>query len=981
MAAELLLEREAELGALSELFARAAGGHGGLVLVEGPPGVGKTALLERAAELARSRGLGVLRARGHELERAFGWGVARSLLEASPAIGSDRERAELMAGPAAPAGVLFEHAEHAAGAPASEAGFAILQGLRWLVVRLARRAPLLLIVDDAQWADEPSLRFLVYLTGRLSDQPIAVLVGARLDERGEGGLLEQLAGDSAAQVRVPAPLSAAAVTRLVRERLAGADDGFCRRCLELTAGNPLQLRALLAAIEQQGRAADGVALVAAAELAARSLGRSVLRRLGALSPDARALARAVAVLEDDAPLGLAGTLATLTSAATLSAADELARADVLRAGDPVGFTHPLVRAAVYGRLGFGERAQLHRRAAGLLAASGAPGERVSAHLLESATAGDDVVVGVLRAAARRALAQGVPGSAVRYLERALREPPAEADRAGVLEELGRAEAAAGRPAAASHLEAATELVAAPRTRAALLLELGRVLHDGGRLIDASATFRRGLDELGAAAVADERHAGAGDTRRVRQARDADELAVDLESGYLTSAMLEPELAADAHRRVDAILASEALLSSRAGRALVSKAMIMRLFAGGPHDEILAVAHRLLGDGRLIEEDGADSQARSHVIGCLSWCDDFEAAEHALRLSFADAQRRGSVLTFAMAAQLRARQRLWTGPIAVAVADARAADEIWRTGLHMYVHASGHALVSGLLELGEPDEADRVLAPAGEQPAASGFFAAWRQSALGRVAAYRGDDAAALEAFLAVGRRLAELLAVNPTVLPWRSEAGLAAQRLGRRDRAHELIAEELALAERFGAPRAIGVARRADGLLERGEAAVERLRAAVEPLAACGARIEQTRALIDLGSAIRRAGRPTEARDTLREALVLAEATGARALAERARDELRIAGGRVPARRASARRTHPQRASRGRARGRRPEQPADRRRAVRHGEVGRVAPGQRLPQARHPRPRPARRDAGPGRRPRRLRRRRGSRGRCRGSPQ
>ena len=134
------------------------------------------------------------------------------------------------------------------------------------------------------------------------------------------------------------------------------------------------------------------------------------------------------------------------------------------------------------------------------------------------------------------------------------------------------------------------------------------------------------------------------------------------------------------------------------------------------------------------------------------------------------------------------------------------------------------------------------------------------------------------------------------MLPWRSEAGLAAQRLGRHDQARTLIAEELALAERFGAPRAIGVARRAAGLLERGDAAVERLRSAVEPLAACGARVEQARTLVELGAAIRRAGRPGEARGTLREALVLADAAGATALARRAREELRLAGGRAPAR-------------------------------------------------------------------------------------
>src|SRR4051812_17956140 len=610
-AAGVLLEREVELAVLAELFERAAGGDGGLVLVEGPPGLGKSALLERAAGLARERGLVGLRGRGHELGRAVGWGVVRALREAGRAALPEFGREGLRGGPARPGRVLFGSGEDAADAPASEAGFAIMHALYWLLVRLAERAPLLVVVDDAQWVDEPSLRFLVYLVARLSDQPIALVVAARAGDRGEGGLLEQLVGDATGAVRALAPLGVAAVTRLLRERLPGIDDAFCRRCFELCGGNPLQLRELLAAIEQQGRPAGDAALAAAAELAARSLGRSVLRRLGVLSADARALARAVAVLEDDAPLALAGSLATLGPSAALAAADELARADLLRAGDPLGFTHPLVRAAVYGQLAFGERAHMHRRAARLLAQARASSERVSAHLLESSPDGDDVVVELLRASARRALAQGTPASAVRYLERALREPPAETARPAVLAELGRAEALAGRPMASAHLEAAIDDIADSRERAALLLEFGRELHHGGRVREASAAFGRGLDELRAGEPEDDRS----------------ELAVDLEGGYLTSAMHTPDRAADAHARADAILADERL-TSRAGRARASKAMVMRLFAGAPHREVLGVAFALFGGGRLIEEDCGDSQALTHVIGTLSWCDAYPVADRA-----------------------------------------------------------------------------------------------------------------------------------------------------------------------------------------------------------------------------------------------------------------------------------------------------------------------------------------------------------------
>ena len=606
MSIETPLERDVELAAITALVEDASSGRGGLWFLEGPPGMGKSRLLDHAAQLARDDGLGVLRARGHELERAFAWGVARSLLEAS----IDEE---LLSGPAAPARAVFIPGEDSEGG-----GFAILHALYWLTVRLAERAPLLLAVDDAHWADEPSLRFLVYLAGRLADQPIAVLVATRVGERGEAGLLEQLGADPVARVRVLEPLGAAAVAALVRARLPDATDGFCLRCLELTAGNPLQVRELLLAIEHVETPDDEESLARAAELAARSLGRSVLRRLGALSPEAQSLARAVAVLEDDAPVQMAAALATIPATDALTAAEELGRADVLRAGDPLGFTHPLVRAAIYGRLPLAEREQIPRRAARLLADGGAPEQQVSAHLLETLPAADEVAVAVLRSAAQRALAQGAPHSAVDYLDRALREPPPEPTRARVLAELGRAEAVAGRPEAVVHLEAAVALVAGPAERAALRLAFGRALHHAGRLDEASEAFRRGLDEVGS---------------------DASELAMDLEGAYLNSAMHTPGRAADAHRRGEAILA-DLRVESRADRELASTAMMMQLFAGRPYDEVLAVARGLDTAGRGVEGEAADSRTPPYAIGTLIWCDDFRAAGDALAFTLAAAARCG-----------------------------------------------------------------------------------------------------------------------------------------------------------------------------------------------------------------------------------------------------------------------------------------------------------------------------------------------------
>jgi DNA-binding CsgD family transcriptional regulator len=235
--------------------------------------------------------------------------------------------------------------------------------------------------------------------------------------------------------------------------------------------------------------------------------------------------------------------------------------------------------------------------------------------------------------------------------------------------------------------------------------------------------------------------------------------------------------------------------------------------------------------------------------------------------------------------------LWTGPIDEAVHDARAAWHVLPPR-SIYRSSAAYCLVSGLLAQGDGDEAAAALdslAGPNEPP----FFSAWRVMAKGRLAAHRGADARALAAFLAVGQLHDELLIVNPAVLPWRSEAALAAQRLGQSDRAAALVSEELRLANRFGAPRAIGVARRAAGLLARGHDAIELLRSAADALAGCGARVEHARALADLGAAIRRGGHPAQARAVLHDAVALADEVRSAAVADAARAELRLAGGRA----------------------------------------------------------------------------------------
>jgi tetratricopeptide (TPR) repeat protein len=524
-----------------------------------------SALIQHVRDSARGE-FNLLSAAGSEVERELGWGVARSLFEPWLMRLPEGGRADLLTGPAASASLLFAPNGEAVTLPPCDASFAILHGLYWLVVRAAEAQPTLLVIDDAHWADEPSLRLLTYLVDRIRDQPVGVLVAARSGETDAAGLLAHLAGDRDVTVCEPAPLSVAAITTLIQQRLPDADEMFCRRCHELTAGNPLGVREVLLAIANCQAAATARDLETIADRAAHSLSRSVLRRLASLIPEARALADAMSVFEVRAELQWAAALVDLEPAAALAALDQLERVDILRGEDEFVFTHPLLRTIIYRALPRGRKGQLHRRAATVLHAAHLSPECVASHLLASPATGDGEVVEILRDAARCAMAHGVPASAARYLERALREPPSDECRVQLLAELGLAEASSAPHRAIEHLEAAIDLARDPEQRAALAVGLGRALHDAGRPEDACATFERGLAEL---------------------QDDSGELAAELEAWYLTAALLVPKRVRDAHRRADEVAAKPGIASTPTGRLLVSRSITVLVRAGRSHEQVLS----------------------------------------------------------------------------------------------------------------------------------------------------------------------------------------------------------------------------------------------------------------------------------------------------------------------------------------------------------------------------------------------------------
>jgi predicted ATPase len=162
---DTLLERDRDLARIEALLEDARAGAGEALALQGGAGVGKTRLLAEAAERASGTGFRVLHAHGGELEREFPFGVVRQLFEAPLQAASDRERSRLLAGAAGLAGSLLGQGpageSPTGGASGVSSPLAAMHGLYWLTANFASEEPLLLVIDDAQWADAASLRWLV----------------------------------------------------------------------------------------------------------------------------------------------------------------------------------------------------------------------------------------------------------------------------------------------------------------------------------------------------------------------------------------------------------------------------------------------------------------------------------------------------------------------------------------------------------------------------------------------------------------------------------------------------------------------------------------------------------------------------------------------------------------------------------------------------------------------------------------------------
>lgn len=883
---EPLVEREQELAALTALILSALEGAGQLAVVQGPAGIGKTRLLAVARAEAERAGMRVLTARGSELEREFTYGLVRQLFEPVLASVGEAERAELLDGAAQQAAPLFSG--HTAPPPTGgDAGFARLHGLYWLTANLCTQGPLLVIIDDLHWGDAPSLRFLAHLIPRLDGLPLLAKVALRPAEpAAEKDLLAQITTDPLATLLRPAPLSEAGSARLVRALLANrdqaakADEAFCAACHAATGGNPLLLRELASVAVVEGVAPSAAGVARLTSLAFRAVGQRVALRLARLGARAKALCGAVAILGEDAEPALAGAIAGLEPAQTLETAQELAAVEILRPHGPLGFVHPLVRDAVYAGLSATERINAHVQAARLLVEAGVASEHVAAHLLLIPPAGDEWVVAVLRRAAEEAFRGGSPEAAVTYLERCLQEPPAPEQRAEILVQVGTIAQLVDVAKAAKHLRAALTPVQEPEQRALIAEMLGHALNFAGCHNEAVEVYSQAIDVLG------QEH---GD----RQAR--------LEAGILTVAVSAPALRGLAIERLRdrSDGHSDEGLGSRMLDCLIA---VHDAFAGEPAQTAVARARRGLADGTLLQQANGSTP---FVGGCVVlMAADLDEVMPLLDAALADANLHGSVFAVGILKCYQSLAWLWRGHLAEAEADAREAVRAIVTARIAIVRPLAAAfLADALMEQGRLEEAAAALAGV-DLPEPTPATGHWYRvlDSRARLLMLQGRTRESLDASLACGRCYSVHGRDNPALVDWRSGAALALRALDRREEAQTLAAEELALARRWGAPRALGRALRVagltglTGLTGGGEQGLGLLREAVAVLEPSPARLEYAKALVELGAALRRSGQRAASREHLRQGMELAEVSGATPLVHRARTELRATGARPPRR-------------------------------------------------------------------------------------
>ncbi|MBV6702254.1 AAA family ATPase [Kitasatospora aureofaciens] len=851
----MLLERDTELAVARLALRAAADGRSAQLLLTGPFGIGRSALLRALPAQAERTPLRVLRAEAALMEQDFAFGVVRQLFDSLLTVLPTDLRDHWLARAGAARQVLGDAAFVGQEPPSGHepATAAVLSDLRRLVAELSAETPLLLLIDDLQWADRPSLRWLGHLTARLDGLRVLVVCTLRDGDPGSRDpLVNEVAEASARELR-PTALSRAAARTLVRDRFGEpGEDEFAAACHEASAGNPAFLTSLLGALAAAGRRPTNAGADAVRTLRPAALRDRLAGCLRSQTAPVRDLAAAIATLGEPGDTAQVGRLAGLDPVGCAAALRGLHRLGLLADPNRAIFVHPVVRDAVEAAMSAAERQRRHEGAAAVLYDAGRPAEQVAVQLMAVATSAHPWSAAVLRSAADTALRRGAPDLAARYLRRALLDvSEADPERARLLVELAVAERSFDHAACERHIAQAIPLLATARERAAAALHLpSNFLR--ATTPSATALLREVAAELGHPDTLDGfgREAALRLEARLRHADCRDPVRLAESIGKLS--VIEPAVCSRGERELLAVLLHAATLG-----------------AGRPAAELARQAERIL------EREPATALSPHSVVPLLvttlvgadapgaleSWLSAGESGRHPSGAAEAAPDHAERALVHLARGRLTLAREQAERACARAEAGGSTGDGLAAVAL------AAVALATRDLPLGA-----RVLAatdrhrPAGLAPAAMlGLLRARRQM-------HRGDPAAALDTALACGRELESTGWRNPVLFPWRPWAIGLARALGDEFAARALAEEEHARAEAWGAPVALGRALRLRAALAGGGPAVDLLREAVEVLRHSADELERARALRDLG---RRLGAGAEATAVRRESDRLAAACGA----------------------------------------------------------------------------------------------------------
>ena len=913
-----------------------ASGRRALILIRGGPGTGKTTVLDDALSTVVSRGpIGktaseptVLRVRCVEdaakqpfwLGRAVvdGLGLTGPGAHDSPLLGSGASviRPALWA-VADRTGRRFTRPGRGIGGdappepvtarmPTTE--YTVLSGLSRLAANVMATGPFVLSIDDLQWCDEQSLRWIDYLMRRARDKPLVVIATVRTPAPAAvlGVAGDHLGADYGTMITL-GPLDIDNVRAMV-EAGTGVAPGpeFVEACRLVSGGHRGTLAQMVAAVVDAGLEPDDTAVGQLHHVAMTVIEAFVAENLAGQPEHVHHVVRAVAVLAST-DIDLVSALSGVPARGVRASLEFLRDNHFLSEGGD-DFRHELVRAALLRAAPDGEVTWMRDRAARLLNDAGLPAEVVASQLLPLGVAPEPWMQTVLRDAARDASSRGAPKVALRHLSPLLNQSPGDL---GLRGQIAGIVAKFNPRQALEHLHTTLDLTTDPRARAELAIELGQCASAVQEAPAAVEVLIEAADALyttiAQAEAATDEPAGVDGADAETEDTDEDteataefvaeqasaydrELCMRLEATVMLVGSSDRTTLTRVRQRLSAV--PEPVGDTPADRYLMAMHAIERVVTGTEPERAVALARGALP----LDPAGYVNPTAAVSAFVFAIADELPQSLAALDLAIANDESNGALWSHCRTLGIRAHVRYASGDLAGAVADARLSLELAKAegwGPES-MGSSALALALALIPLGELDEARSVLdSVTGTGMEDSPFERHTVMMASAFVRAASGEIDKGIELLQQCGRGLEQDSVTNPLFLPWWAEATLLLAERGRARAALPLVEYGEDLVARWDVPRARALARTARAMVSRGTERIDLLTDAAAAMESSGALLERQRVVHLLGRELLRREDQKAAREHLRTAADLASWCGATAAAVDARDLLLSAGGRM----------------------------------------------------------------------------------------